>query len=102
MAESINPTSFPAAEALDGSEVIPIHQPTGWKSVTLAIIKTWLAGYFAPVGDGAEAVAAHNMVLDPHTQYVLQTDLPALITPPPNDDNFYLLRNGQWEVLNIS
>lgn len=57
---------------------------------------------FAPTGDGAAAVAAHNMEQDPHTQYQLSAELPAaVLTLPPSDGKVYVMRNQQWEVLEI-
>ena len=102
MAGNVNPKNFTDATEFDGSEIVPVHQPAGWRKTTLTAIRTWLALSFAAVGDGANAVAAHLMELDPHTQYALKSELPVFITPPPNDGNIYVLRNGEWEILSIS
>jgi phage terminase large subunit-like protein len=99
MAENVNPKNFTDAAEIGGSEIVPVHQPDGWRKTTLTAIRTWLALSFAAVGDGANAVAAHLMELDPHTQYALKTEVPGF---PPNDGNIYVMRNGAWEILNIS
>lgn len=93
MADKVNPKDFPDATGLSSADLIPVHQPTGWCRVTFSSIKAWLALSFAEVGDGASAVAAHLMELDPHTQYIQEA---------PQDGKIYVRRNGTWEVLEIS
>lgn len=116
MADTVNPKDFQATTDIDGTEEFPIHETAGWRKATLNTIRTWLSGYFGaksaehthanktdldaynplsfdPAGAGADAVAAHLMDLDPHTQYIQEA---------PQDGNIYVRRNGQWEILNIS
>ena len=89
-------------EALFHHEDIALNTEARHTHANKAELDDYDPNQFDPSGLAAEIMADHNMELDPHTQYQLKNELPGFITPPPNDGNYYLLRNGQWEILNIT
>lgn len=76
---------------------------SGHEHTNLADLEIYDPNLFDPSGRAAEEMAAHLMELDPHNQYALKSDLAdAGIVDAPIDDNIYVRRNGQWEILDIS